>query len=38
MEEYASINLIKVNYNIKRLSKEEKEETNVENKIKIFRN
>jgi hypothetical protein len=38
MERYANLKLIKVNYNIRRLSKEGKEETNMENKINIFRN
>jgi hypothetical protein len=38
MERYASLDLIKVNYNIKRLSKEGKEEADMKNKIKIFRN
>jgi len=36
MEGYACLNLIKVNYDIKRLSKEGKEEANMENEIKIF--
>jgi len=31
MEAYACLNLIKVNYNIKRLYKEGKEEANMEN-------